>query len=63
MQATGKKSGSRPKTTKVLTQDNPEQSKRFLEAAQEVEADETEEGAGRAFKKVTAQKPPKKSLR
>lgn len=32
--------------------DDPAQSKRFLEAAREAEADETEEGAQRAFKKV-----------
>jgi hypothetical protein len=29
--------------------DDPEQSKRFIEAAREAEADETEEGAARAF--------------
>jgi hypothetical protein len=33
--------------------DDPEQSKRFIEAAREAEADETEEGADRAFKSVT----------
>jgi hypothetical protein len=33
--------------------DDPEQSKRFLEAAKVAEADETEKGAERAFKKVT----------
>jgi hypothetical protein len=32
--------------------DDPEQSKRFIDTAREVEADETEEGAERAFKKV-----------
>jgi hypothetical protein len=32
--------------------DNPEQSKRFIEVAREAEADETEEGAKRAFDKV-----------
>ena len=37
--------------------DDPKQSKRFIEAAREAEADETEEGAKRAFKKVT--RPPK----
>jgi hypothetical protein len=36
------------------TQDDPEQSKRFIEAAKEAEADETEKGADRAFKKVTS---------
>jgi hypothetical protein len=33
--------------------DNPEQSKRFIDTAHEREADETEEGADKAFKKVT----------
>jgi hypothetical protein len=37
--------------------DDPEQSRRFLEAAREAGADESEEGAARAFKKVA--KPPK----
>jgi hypothetical protein len=37
---------------------DPEQSKRFLEAARETEADETETGADRAFKHVA--KPPKR---
>ena len=32
--------------------DNPEQSKRFIDTAREREADETEEGADRAFKKA-----------
>lgn len=32
--------------------DDPEQSKRFIEAARKAEADETEEGAERVFKKV-----------
>ncbi len=39
--------------------DDPEQSKRFLEAAKEAESDETEKGAEKAFKTVA--KPPKKS--
>jgi hypothetical protein len=39
--------------------DDREQSKRFLEAARKAEADETEEGATRAFKKVVAKKPRK----
>ena len=38
--------------------DDPTQYKRFLEAAHKAEADETEEGADRAFKKVVSQ--PKK---
>jgi hypothetical protein len=36
----------------VRKPDDPEQSKRFLEAAKEAEADETEKGAEKAFKKV-----------
>ncbi len=38
--------------------DDPAQYKRFLEAAQEAEADETEEAADKAFKKITSKKPP-----
>ena len=37
-------------------QDDPEQSKRFIEAAKKAEADESEEGAERAFKKVAKEK-------
>jgi len=40
------------KNKKNEPQDDPAQSKRFLEAAREAEADETEEGAQRAFKTV-----------
>jgi hypothetical protein len=36
--------------------DNPAQSKRFIEAAREHEADETAEGADRAFKQVVPAK-------
>jgi hypothetical protein len=36
--------------------DDPEQSKRFIDTAREVGADETEEGAERAFKKVVPSK-------
>jgi hypothetical protein len=32
--------------------DDPEQSKRFIDAARHAEADETEKGADRAFKKA-----------
>jgi hypothetical protein len=39
-----------------LKQDDPEQSKRFLEAAREAGADETEKGAERAFKSVVKPK-------
>jgi hypothetical protein len=37
-------------------QDDPEQSKRFIETAKKAEADETEAGAERAFKKIAASK-------
>jgi hypothetical protein len=36
------------------TSDDAEQSKRFIDAARKAEADETEEGAERAFKKATS---------
>jgi hypothetical protein len=39
-----------------LKPDDPEQYKRFLEAAKKAEADETEEGADKAFKKVITPK-------
>lgn len=32
--------------------DDPEQSKRFIDTAREIGADETEKGADKAFKKV-----------
>jgi hypothetical protein len=38
------------------TSNDPAQYKRFLEAARKAEADETEEGADRAFKKIAATK-------
>jgi len=40
-------------------QDDPEQSKRFIETARELGADETEKGALRAFKTVAKPKPRK----
>lgn len=36
--------------------DDPAQSKRFIDAARKAEADETREGADRAFKKVVKRK-------
>ena len=42
---------------------DPEQSKRFVEAAPEAQADETEAGADRAFKKIASRKPTKKRQR
>jgi len=41
-------------TKKQRTIDDEAQSKRFIDAAKEVEADETEKGADRAFKKVAS---------
>lgn len=46
------------KETRSKDKDDPAQSKRFIEAAREAEADETEEGANRAFKRI-AKAPPK----
>jgi hypothetical protein len=40
-------------------QDDPEQSKRFIEAARQIEADETGEAFRRAFEKIVPPKPPK----
>ena len=34
--------------------DDPSQSKRFIDAAREAEADETEKGADKAFKRATS---------
>lgn len=45
--------GSKSAEKKKLPKDDEAQSKRFLETAKEHGADETEEGADRAFKKVT----------
>ena len=54
MQTTGNKTTARPaKTEARLRQaDDPEQSRRFLEAARKAEADETAKGADRAFKSL-----------
>lgn len=41
--------------------DDPTQYKRFLDAAKETQADETKEGADRAFKRVISQKAKKPS--
>lgn len=38
---------------KQRTEDDPAQSKRFIDTAREIEADETKEGADKAFKKIT----------
>lgn len=41
--------------------DDPAQSKRFIETAKQVEADETDEAAQRAFKKVVGKPKPRGS--
>jgi hypothetical protein len=48
------------KKPKQRTEDDPGQSKRFIDAAREAEADETETGADRAFKNVTSAPEPSK---
>jgi hypothetical protein len=48
----------KPAKTKQ-TPDDPEQYKRFLEAAEEAGADKTREGADRAFKAVVKPRKPK----
>ncbi len=45
---------------KEHAQDDPEQSKRFLEAAKAAEADETHKGAEKAFKAVVKPRKPSK---
>lgn len=42
-----------------LKHDDPDQSKRFVDTARKHEADETEEGADKAFKKVVTPQPKK----
>jgi hypothetical protein len=49
----GKATSGKPPATK---RDDPAQSERFINAAREAEADETREGAERAFKKVVGSK-------
>jgi hypothetical protein len=49
------------KATNQPKPDDPAQYKRFLEAARDAGADETEEGADRAFKKVASSKKKKDS--
>lgn len=43
----------------LLKKDDPDQFKRFIDAAKEAGADETSEGADKAFKKVVGKKKPK----
>lgn len=51
---------NKPKKASKRDDDDPEQSKRFLEAARKHGADETEEGADQAFKKYMRLTKPKK---
>ena len=46
----------KPSMPKKPKPDDPAQSKRFIEAAREAEADETERGADKAFKKIASNK-------
>ena len=50
-----------PKETQ-RNKDDEEQSKRFVDAARKAEADETEEGADKAFKKAVSPKRSTKAL-
>jgi hypothetical protein len=52
-----------PRKPKRPKPDDPEQSQRFIDAARNAEADESEEGADHAFKKVVAPKSRKNSGR
>lgn len=54
--------GKKMKPKQGRKPDNPEQSKRFVQAAREAEADESKESADKAFKKLTS-KPPTKAAR
>ena len=47
--------GKKPTPKQVRKPDDPEQYKRFLETAEEVEADDDPQVFDRAFKKVTRQ--------
>jgi hypothetical protein len=49
------------KQQRTIKRDDPKQSKRFIEAAREAEADETEKGADKAVKKVI--RPPLRTKR
>jgi hypothetical protein len=51
---------NRDPKTKYRPQDDPEQSKRFLEAAKAAEADETAKAADKAFKSVVKPRKPEK---
>ena len=55
--STNPKRGPKPKDR---PHDDPEQSKRFLEAARAAEADETPKGAEKAFKAVVKPRKPQK---
>jgi hypothetical protein len=54
MQTTAKKSGARPSEADGSKADDPEQSKRFLEAAKERGAATTEDEARKVVKKVVS---------
>jgi len=58
MQTSSKKPAARPAKTETRP-DDPEQYKRFLEAAKEAGADETAKGADKAFRSVAKPRKPK----
>lgn len=49
------KEGATVRRKPAAKADDPAQSKRFLDAAREAQADESQEGADRAFKRVVRQ--------
>jgi hypothetical protein len=53
---------TKPKRASSSIEDNPAQSKRFIDAARKAGSDETEEGAERTFKTVVSSKGPRKAL-
>jgi hypothetical protein len=59
-QFTQRSRGCNMSTKRKQKPDDPEQSKRFIEAAREASADETEERADREFKRVAKPQSPKK---
>jgi hypothetical protein len=53
-----KRKGGAPRAPVVSKPDDPEQSKRFVETAREIEADETGEAFRRAFEEIVPAKRP-----
>jgi hypothetical protein len=58
MQARSTKATTRPKkSVKAVTQDDPEQSKAFIEKAREIEADEKHSAADKLMERLAKTKP------